>query len=82
MIGLASVFCGNWIIGLSLFLWLRLCRAGFFMAINGLGKGLFFYREGCEERKKVRLKKYPAAGASADGRLSGELSRDSSAWLI
>jgi hypothetical protein len=22
------VFCGNWIVGLSLFLWLRLCRAG------------------------------------------------------
>jgi hypothetical protein len=24
-----AVFCGNWIVGLSLFLWLRLCRAGF-----------------------------------------------------
>jgi hypothetical protein len=28
------VFCGNWITGLSLFLWLRLCRAGFFATIG------------------------------------------------
>jgi hypothetical protein len=26
--GFFCVFCGNWIVGLSLFLWLRLCRAG------------------------------------------------------
>jgi hypothetical protein len=30
---LFCVFCGNWIVGLSLFLWLRLCRVRFFVAM-------------------------------------------------